>query len=346
MDYSTVPYTSDYTKSWTGSALGGLLGYDQVMAPLVAPSGGAAAGGADDPYHTISNDTTTNNTTQQQSGPTAAQIAAAQAKAATLGFLGDQGDQLRALLARTQTGLDQGLQGNEDQYNEQTGRANQDKERAYAGYADQRVGQNQGKLDAYQTINRNANNGFRSLSQIIGRAAGRGSSAFQDLLPDVIGKDTSTKRAATNDTFGRNLQGIDKAQGQYDISFEDMLGDLLKQKKTNESNLRTGIEGQRQGINAQLGKNAADISQANGGDYAAIQAAQNPYQNAINSSKDAVEGFFNTFRSPFTAKTAVAATPDLAGYTTDRSNVNATAQNGDPTNPYSSLLRKKLQGIA
>ncbi len=344
MDYSTVPYNNDYTQSWTGSALGGLLGYgNNIIAPLTPAAGGAAAGGAADPYHTISPDnTTTNNTTNNttQTGPSAADIA----KATTLGFLGDQGNQLRDLLARTQTGLDQGLQQNEDQYNTQVGNADEDKQRQYANYEDQRVGQNKGKLDTFQTIDRNANNGFRSLSQIIGRAAGRGSSAFQDLLPNVIGKDTSTKRSAANTTYGTNLANIDKSQGQYDISFSDMLDDLLKQKKTNESTLRTGIEGQRQTINGQLGKNAADIAQTNGGDYAAIKAAQDPYQNAINSSRDAVEGFFNTFRTPFTPKTAVAATPDLAGYTADRSAINAAGQGGDPTNPYSSLLRKKLQG--
>ena len=130
-----------------------------------------------------------------------------------LAFLADQAAQLRALLGRTDTGLNQGLTRNEDQYNEQVGSANAGKDQQYAAFNDQRVAQNQGKLSAYDTINKNANNGYRSLAQIIGRASGTGSSAFRDLLPNVIGKDTSSKRQAATDTYGRNLQGIDKSQG-------------------------------------------------------------------------------------------------------------------------------------
>lgn len=274
--------------------------------------------------------------------------AAAQGTADDIAYLNDQASQLRALLGRTDTGLSQGLAKNEDQYNSQVGGANADKERQYANYADQRVGQNQNKLSTYDTINKNAGNGYRSLAQIIGRASGTGSSAFQDLLPDVVGKDTSSKRQAATDTFGRNLQGIDKAQGQYDISFGDVLSDLVRQKKANEDSLRTGIEGERQGINNQLSQNAGQVAQAQGGGYAAVKAAQAPYQAAIDNSRNNVESFFNTFRSQYTPKQAVAATPELSAYNTDRSNVNANgdSQPGDPTNPYSQLLRKRLQGAA
>jgi len=274
--------------------------------------------------------------------------APAQASADDLSFLADNEARLRALLGRTDTGLNQGLTQNEDQYNTQVGGANADKERQYANYADQRIDQNRNKLSAYDTINRNAGNGYRSLAQIIGRASGTGSSAFQELLPDVVGKDTSSKRQGATDTFGRNLQGIDKAQGQYDISFADVLADLARQRKANEEQLRTGIEGQRQTINGQLADNAGRIAQANGGGYDAVRAAQAPFQTAIDNSRNQVESFFNQFRTPYTPKQAVAATPEMSAYNTDRSVVNANngGQPGDPTNPYSALLRKRLQGTA
>lgn len=259
-------------------------------------------------------------------------------------FLNDQEAQLRNLLGRTDTGLSQGLQQNEDQYNTQVGKSNEDKQRQYAKYADQRIEQNKGKLNSYGNINQGANRGYRSLSQIIGRAAGTGSSAFRDLLPDVIGKDITDKRKDVTNTYGANLAGIDKAQGQYDISFADVLDDLLKQKKANEENLRTGIEGQRQDINSKLAQVAAQRAQAAGGGYEAVKAAQAPFQSAIENSRNAVEGFFNQFRTPYTPKQAVAATPDLNKYTVDRSVINAQQQGGDAGNPYAALLRKKLQG--
>jgi len=267
--------------------------------------------------------------------------------ASDLAYLDDQASQLRDLLNRTDTGLNQGLQQNQDEYDRQLGGANNQKSQQYANYEDQRVAQNQGKLNTYDTINRNANNAFRSLSQIVGRAAGTGSSAFRDLLPNVVGSDISSKRGTANQTYGSNLQGIDRAQGQFDISFADVLDDLLRQKKTNENTLRTGIEGQRQSLNSQLGTVAAQKAQAQGGGYAQVRAAQQPFQDNINNSRNQVESFFNQFRTAYTPKQAVAVAPELAGYTADRSTINAQNQGvADPTNPYAALLRKRLTGTA
>lgn len=264
-----------------------------------------------------------------------------------LAYLDDQQRQLRDLLARTDTGLSQGLVNNEDEYNRNLGQSNADKERQYANYADQRVTQNQGKLDSYDTINKNASNGFRSLAQLIGRASGTGSSAFRDLLPNVIGTDISSKRGQANDTYGENLQGIDKAQNQYDISFADVLDDLLRQKKSNENTLRSGIETQRQDLNSKLGTVAGQRAQALGGGYDQVKAAQQPFQDSINNSRNQVESFFNQFRSAYTPKQAVATAPELSNYTTDRSVINAQNQGAtDATNPYAQLLRKRLTGQA
>lgn len=281
-------------------------------------------------------------------GPTPQQLADAKTRADDTAYLNDQANQLRSLLGRTDTSLNQGLTNNEDQYNTQVGAANNAKDQQYANYADQRTAQKQTKQTNYDQINRDAGTGYNSLAQIIGRSAGTGSSAFQDLLPDVIGKDVSSKRMAANNTYGQNVQGIDKAQSQYDLSFGGVLSDLMRQKKANEESLRSGVEDQRQNINGQLSQNAGQLAQAQGGDFAAVKAAQAPYQSAIDQSRNAVDSFFNQFRTPYTPTQAVAATPDLAQYTPDRSVINANATNPgeDSTNPYSALLRRRLQGLA
>ena len=263
-----------------------------------------------------------------------------------ISFLNDQQSQLQDLLSRTDTNLNQGLIRNQDQYDTAYGGAQGDKQRQYAQYQDQRVKTNKDKQSALDTIDRNAGQGYNSLAQIIGRSAGTGSSAFRDLLPSVVGKDTSAKRTNAINTSGENLQGIDKAQGQYDISFEGVLSDLLRQKKTNEENLRTSIEQQRQGINSQLSENAGKRAQALGGGYAEVKAGQQGFQDAINNSRNTVQGFFDQFRTPYTPKQAVATTPELAQYNTDRSQVNAGQQGLGSQNPYESLLRKKQQGQA
>lgn len=234
---------------------------------------------------------------------------------------------LNDLLGRTDTYLNQGLANNEDQYNTQVGSATTDKN-------NQVQTQTQNKQSAYDKINQNAGTGYNSLSQIIGRAAGTGSSAYQQLLPDVIGKDTSSKRLDATNTYGQNLSKID-------TSFAGVLQDLLNQKKQNEDSLRSGVETQRQNINQELAQNAQGRAQAAGQTPAQAVAAAQPFQSAIQGSRDAVQNFFDQFRTPYTAP---ALAPDLSTYTTDPAQISAGQQGGDASDPYSALLRNKLQG--
>lgn len=316
---------------------------DWGKASAVYANGAQAARGSvqgtliDNPSGPAVNNTTTNNT----SGGGAA---APDTTADDLAFLADQEAQLRSLLGRTDTGLAQGLTKLEDDYNTETGYQNAQRDRAISNYNDQRVGVNKDKLSSFGTINRNAGNGYRSLSQIIGRASGTGSSAYQQLLPDVIGKDISGKRKLALENAGTNFQKIDKSQADTELSFSNVLADLLKQRKTGESDLRAGIEGQRQSINSQLATNAGERAKIKGGGYSSIKAAQAPYQAAIENSRNAVESFFNQFRTPYTRTEVAAKTPELSTYTADRSSVNAQQQGVNPDNPYAAILRKKLQG--
>lgn len=266
------------------------------------------------------------------------------AAADVLASLNDNANQLNSLLGRTDTALNQGLQQNQNQYDEALSNENTQNQRALDAYTTQGQQNTQSKQAAYDTINKNAGTGYNSLAQIIGRAAGTGSSAFQDLLPNVVGNDTSAKRAAASSTYGQNQQAIDKAQGITEDDYNSALADLLRQKNQNESDVRSGVETQRQQIQQQLSDNAAQIAQANGGGYAAVKAAESPYQNAINNSKNAVEALFSQFNTPFTPAAVTAAPADLGQYTTDRSAINAQAQGANPTDPYSAfLLRKNLQ---
>lgn len=234
---------------------------------------------------------------------------------------------LNDLLGRTQTGLDQGLQTNQAQYDQQVANANTDN-------AKQIQGQNTAKQAATDKINLNAGQGYNSLAQIIGRASGTGSSAFKDLLPNVIGKDTSSKMQDESNTYGQNLSNID-------TSFESVLQDLANQKKQQEDTLRSGVETQRQSLNQQLQQNAIARAQAAGQTPTQALAGAQPFQNAINNSRNTVDSFFSQFQPTYTPESL---NPNLAQYSTDRSQVNAQQQGvADPTNAYASLLRRKLQ---
>jgi len=256
------------------------------------------------------------------------QQAAARAKADAIQFLTDNGTDLQGLLGRLDTARQNGLTQNQDQYDKQLGLSQIDKD-------NQVVKQTKAGESAQNSIRQNANAGLRSLQQIIGRASGTGSSAFRDLLPHVVGTDTSSKTRNATETYGTNLSNIDN-------SFASVLADLAEQKKRNEEALLTGIEQQRQGIQSQIGQNQSQLAAARGGDYASQRAAGADARNAINNSRNLVESFATTYRTPYTAPVL---DPKLTEYTTDRASINAQGQPGvDSTNPYASLLRKKLQG--
>lgn len=253
----------------------------------------------------------------------------AQLTAEDLAYLRDQASQLQSLLGRTQTNLDQGLTKNQQEYDTQVGGATQSKE-------SQVRDQNKAKLSAYGQINKNANSGYRSLAQIIGRSAGTGSSAFKDALLNAVGTDTSSRRFEATGTYDTNL-------GKIDTSFQNVLADLARQKKDNEDKLRTAVETQRQDLNSKLAQNAGQQASVQGLGYAGIRAAQAPFQSAIENSRNAVEGFFNQFNTPYTPQ---AVAPEVNPYNTDRAAINADQQGGNASNPYEAILRKKLQGQA
>jgi hypothetical protein len=261
--------------------------------------------------------------------------------------LGNQSQDLNSLLGRTQVGLDQGLSALGDSYTSNVNQQHNQEAQALQDFSDKRVQTNKDKVGAYDVINKNANNGYRSLAQIIGRSAGTGSSAFQELLPDVVGKDTSSKRTDANTTYAQNLGNIDTAQKKTENSFAQVLQDLANQRADQEKQLRTGVEGQRQTLQSQIAQVEAQKAQAAGGNAAAIAASQAGPQAAIENSRNAVESFFNSFKPTVTAQQAAVAAPDLSQYTVDRSNINAAdAGAADPTNPYADILRKKLQDQA
>lgn len=243
---------------------------------------------------------------------------------------------LNDLLGRTDTGLTQGLGALNDSYTSNVNQQQNQENQALQDYGDQRTATNKDKLAAYDTINQNANQGYRSLAQLIGRSSGTGSSAFQDLLPNVVGQDTSAKRADANTTYASNLGNIDTAQKKTENSFAGILADLANQRAAQEQQLRTGAEQQRQSI---LGdQQTLQAQQGNAAGVAALQPQ-------IDQSRNAVESFFNQFKPTITAQQAPIAAPDLTQYQVDRTNVNAqnTPSPADDNNPYAAILRKQLQ---
>lgn len=302
----------------------------------IAPTSLNTVSSSSDPKKVASDNSTPDPYTPGTAGPTAEE-------AANIGLYETQLGDLNSLLGRADTGLNQGLSSLNDSYQSNVNSQTSQKNQALQDYSDKRVQTNKDKLGAYDIAAKNANNGYRSLAQIIGRASGSGSSAFQDLLPDVVGRDLSSKRGEANQVYASNLGNIDTAQKKTEGSFAQILQDLANQRSSQEQQLRTGVEQNKQGILQNQQTLSAQLAAARGGNPA---AAAGQFQPAIENSRNAVESFFNQFKPTVTAQQAAIAAPDLSQYEVDRSNVNAQQSGGDPTNPYADILRKRLQDQA
>lgn len=267
---------------------------------------------------------------------------AAAQQAGDVAFLDDQEAQLRDLLGRLGTNQSQGLTRLGNDYQSAVNDQNSQLVQAQSDNNAQRVSTEQDKLKGQDRARSDANTGYRSLAQLIGRASGTGSSIFQDVLPNAVGKDLSGNEKQLNETAGQNFQRIDRGDQETKLSFDRILEDLARQRQAGEQNLLTGIEGQRQTLQGQLGTVAGQRAQAAGGGYAEVKAAQAPNQQAIVNSRNAVENFFNQYNPGIQAGAATISTPELSKYTVNRADVNA-QQSGEAGNPYSQILRRKLQ---
>lgn len=269
---------------------------------------------------------------------------AASDKAYNAGQLSDQESQLRALLGRTDTLEGQGLDKILQEYNNQVTGAQGDRTKQLGNYGEQELTQGKNKVSAFDTIGSNANRAYRSLAQILGRASGTGSTAFQQLLPDVIGKDISAKRESTLGAYGENMQNIGKARNEYESDFSELLKDLSNQRGNAESAFKTGIGEKRQGINTSLMDVLAKqiLNNNPNADYSTIKAQIAPLQQANETLSNEMEGYYNQYKPNYSPRAIAAKAPELSQFTVDRSNVNAQNQ-GVSDNPYANILRKRLQ---
>jgi hypothetical protein len=246
-------------------------------------------------------------------------------------------------LARLGTTQEQGNKRIADEYGRELDSANVSKANQLNAYGENRQQQTGIKGKNYSQINNAANKGYNSLASILGRASGTGSSAFQQLLPNLIGKDVFSKRTAANNVYGENVRGIDQAEKGYLTSFDELLDDLKRQKDDNERQLLTGVNETRANINSKLATAAGQLAAARGGGVAQIRAAQDPYSAQVTESRNTIDSLFDKYFRPYTPKQVTAAAPELSNYTMDRSLINAGKQGAvDPTNPYADMLRKRL----
>lgn len=251
---------------------------------------------------------------------------------------------LRDLLGRTDTTLGQGLQQLGTSYTQQQNEANQKRTRVLEDYGNQRVDTTNAKQGALGKVDTEARTLNDKLRRILGLASGSGSSAFQFAAPNAVARQASQQRQGVQGDFATNFRNLDVAENRAKVDFEDLIADLLNQRNQREYELRSGIEGQKQGIFGQLGDIASQRAALQGGGYAAQVAAARPYQDQYNQSQSAIEALFGRFQPQVQAKAVNPQQVDLKQYQVDRAAVNTNNQQGtDAYSPYAQFLKRQRQ---
>lgn len=252
-----------------------------------------------------------------------------------IAYLDDQMGRLRSQHGSADIALNNGLTQLSDSYNKEVQGTNAKKAQAMQDYGIKREDTTRAKDSALTRTNENARTLAEGLRRRLGLASGSGSSAFQFAAPDAVSKIATENRTGVLENFGTNFRDLATSENRAKTQFEELLASLAEQKKTRESDFRSGILEKKSQIDGNLAEVARQRALALGGGYTQVKAAMAPYTGAIDSRQAEIDGLFNKFRTPFTQKAIDTSMPTLRDYMVDRANIGA-GQPGpqDPTAPY------------
>ena len=268
-------------------------------------------------------------------GGTGGRASAPSYNPADIAYLDDQRGRLEGQHRSADTALTNGLTQLQDSYSKEVEGANSRRSQALQDLNTKRVDTTRAKVSALNRVNENARTLAEGLRRRIGMASGSGSSAFQITAPGAVSRDATEDRTGVLENFGVNFRDLATTEQRQKTQFEELLSDLEAQRKTRESDFRSGILEKKNQIDNSLSEVARQKALALGGGYNQARTAMAPYAGAIDSRQAEIDNLFNKFRTPFTQKAVDTTAPTLRDYMVDRANIKA-GQPGpqDPTAPY------------
>src|SRR5690606_33090892 len=134
--------------------------------------------------------------------------------------------------------------------------------------------------------------------------------------------------------FGQNFRDLETGEKRTMSAFEELLKDLTAQRKTRESDFRSGILDRKNQIDNSLAEVARQRSLLEGGGYDQVRSAMAPYSGAIDSRQGEIDSLFSKYRTPYSIKPVNAKPPSLRDYVVDRASINQQTPSSDPYSPY------------
>lgn len=171
-------------------------------------------------------------------------------------------------------------------------------------------------VTAKNNINASVRNQNAGLQRLLGSRGAGNSSAAQILAPFAAAKVGNQQRQQVQTAYGRNMQGLDTAWGDYEKDWEESAGDLATQR---DNAINQGVAGLRQ-TEADLleakSNAAVQRNQAGGQSYTQARSARQPYSERIKALIGQIDAAGAT--KNFTPKTAAYKAPEMSQYTYDR----------------------------
>ena len=171
-------------------------------------------------------------------------------------------------------------------------------------------------VTAKNNINSSVRNQNTALQRLLGGRGAGASSAAQILAPWATAQVGNKQRGQVQTAFGRNIQGLDTAWGDYEKDWETSAGDLGTQRDTQKNTLRRGIAESEASLQEQKANAAVQRNQAGGASYTQARNARAPYLTRINQLIAQIDSL--GANPTFTPRTAAYKAPELASYTYDR----------------------------
>lgn len=166
------------------------------------------------------------------------------------------------------------------------------------------------------------------LQRLLGSKGAGNSSAATILAPYAAAQEGNIQRGQVQKAYGRNMQGLDTAWGDYEDDWNESSGDLATQR---DNTVTQGVAGLRQteaDILEAKSNAAVQKQMAGGANYTSARNQRTPYSQRIQELIGQIDAAGAT--KTFTPKTAAYKAPELASYTYDKY---AAPQAGSGVNP-------------
>lgn len=269
----------------------------------------------------------------------------------------DQIDMLNRLLGRVGTQSTNAMTNIKKSYDTTKTDYGNEKTRTMNMYDEQGVENSQDKQRGIEDVDQFANRSYSNLMRLLGGAGAGNSSVARTVVPTLVSKAGSTRRAGVFDTYGRNQRDIDSAVTDAENQFSNNERDLNTWKSDRERetenerlNQENDLLGQRKNYEITKGqlsnddyiKNLIESGQTRSGYLEAKQAGAST-QDEINRRMGDLDSLFGKYPTTYTPKSVSVKRPELGEYTVDQGQIDSQGSMPAENSYYLPMLKRRKE---